>query len=159
MGARYKLDIDKVGQTTRAVISGIIDEGAEFESFAGFSGDVEIDLADVRRINSFGVRLWIEAMRKIPEGAQVAVVRCAPPMVEQMNMIHNFFGKARLRSFYAPMICPECEEQKNELCEASACRSSGGLPEVTCPDCDATMEVDDIEDQYLFFLKIDSEEL
>lgn len=159
MSQRFNIDIDRVGSRTSVVIAGIIDEGADLGGLADLHGDVAIDLEGVRRINSFGVRMWIEAMRKFPADARGAIVRCAPPMVEQMNMIHNFFGRCRLESFHVPMICPECEEQHNELFEVATCRRQGGLAEVACPACGEVMEVDDIEEQYLFFLKIEPEDL
>ena len=87
-------------------------------------------------------------------------VRVAPPMVEQMNMIHGFFGHWEVKSFYAPMICPECEEQQNELYEVESCRAAGGkLSALACPACGETMDVDDIEEQFLFFLQIEPQEV
>ena len=159
MSDRFKIEVDRQGARTTVAVSGIIDEGAELAELAEVHGDVAIDLEGVRRINSFGVRMWIEAMRKIPADTRVTVVRCAPPMVEQMNMIHNFFGRCRLESFFVPMLCPECEAQHNELFDVAASRGRGGLTQVSCPTCGAAMEVDDIEDQYLFFLGIEADEL
>jgi hypothetical protein len=141
-------------------ISGIIDEGADLKGFRKLKGDVVVDLGGIRRINSYGVRQWVDAMRNMSEDARVVFVRCSPPMVEQMNMIHGFLGRGELRSFYAPMICPECEEPENQLFELEACRAAGGkLPAVKCPTCGALMEVDDIESQYLFFLRLEPEEM
>jgi hypothetical protein len=154
------LKSERVGSRTSITIGGIIDEGADLTGFHDLQGDVVVDLAEIRRINSYGVRLWVDAMRKIPPDARVVFVRCSPPMVEQMNMIHGFFGQGELKSFFAPMICPECEEPENELFEVDSCRDAGGkLPATTCAACGEQMEVDDIESQYLFFLRLDPDEV
>jgi hypothetical protein len=160
VSARFEIKSERVGNKTSVAVSGIIDEGAELALFGDLHGDVVVDLAGIKRINSYGVRLWVDAMRHVPADATVVFVRCAPPMVEQMNMIHGFFADAEVRSFYAPMICPECEEQEYELFEVEPCRAAGGkLPEVKCPACSETMEVDDIEEQFLFFLRLEPEDM
>lgn len=160
MSARFEIKSERVGNKTSVVLAGIVDEGAELKALHDLQGDVVIDLAGIKRINSYGVRLWVDAIRKIPPTVRVVFVRCAPPMIEQMNMIHGFFGHGELKSFYAPMICPACEESQSELCEIEACRAAGNsLPEVTCPACGETMELDDIEEQFLFFLRLEPEDL
>ena len=160
MSARFEIKSERVGNKTSVTVSGIIDEGADFSMFGDLHGDALVDLAGIKRINSYGVRLWVDAMRRIPADAQAVFVRVAPPMVEQMNMIHGFFGRSEVKSFYAPMICPECEEQHNQLYEVESCRADGGkLSELKCPACGETMEVDDIEEQFLFFLRIEPEDV
>lgn len=160
MSARFEIKSERVGSKTSVVLAGIIDEGAELSVFNELHGDAVVDLAGIKRINSYGVRLWVDAMRRIPTDARVVFVRSSPPMIEQMNMIHGFFGPAELRSFFAPMICPACEESLNELFEVGPCRDAGGnLSEVKCPGCGETMELDDIEDQFLFFLRLEPEDI
>lgn len=160
MSARFEIKTERVGSKTAVTLAGIIDEGADLDIFAGLHGEVVIDIAGIKRINSFGVRLWVDATRRIPGDAHVSFVRSSPPMVEQMNMIHGFFGRGELVSFFAPMICPACEEMENLLCEVEACRTAGGqLPETKCSECGETMELDDIEEQFLFFLRLEREDV
>ena len=52
------------------------------------------------------------------------------------------------------MVCAECDEQIDQLFETAACRANGGkLPETRCPRCGRPMEVDDLEEQYLLFVR------
>jgi hypothetical protein len=69
-------------------------------------------------------------------------------------MVAGFLGHGQLESFYAPMTCTECDEQVDQLFETAACRANNGrLPATPCPRCGRTMEVDDLEDQYLLFVR------
>jgi hypothetical protein len=82
------------------------------------------------------------------------IVHAPPPVVDQCNMVNGFCGHGRLESFYAPMTCAECDEQVDQLFETAACRANGGrLPPTPCPRCGRNMEVDDLEEQYLLFVR------
>ncbi len=160
MSARFEIKTERVGNKTTVTLAGIIDEAADLDVFANLHGEAVVDISGIKRINSFGVRLWVDAMRHIANDAHVVFVRSSPPMIEQMNMIHGFFGHGELVSFLAPMICPDCEEIDSVLCEVEACRAAGGrLPESKCSACGQTMELDDIEEQFLFFLRLEPEDV
>ena len=79
---------------------------------------------------------------------------CPPPIVDQLNMVEGFMGQATVESFYAPMACEDCDERMEHLFTAAVCRQLGGkLPAISCPACGQNMEVDDLEEQYLLFLR------
>jgi hypothetical protein len=143
---------DGVDQVT---LSGVIDENADLALIGTLGGrPARFDMRSVRRINSYGVRSWMDAIRKIPGGTKVTFVNCPPPVIDQCNMVAGFLGHGRLESFFAPMTCPECDEQIDQLFETEACRSNGGkLPATPCPRCGRPMEVDDLEEQYLLFVR------
>ena len=135
-------------------VSGVIDEHADLSEISQARGTIEISLKGVRRINSFGVRAWIDAIRKIPATERLTFIECPPPVVDQINMVQGFLGHGQLISFYSPMICEECDEQEDELFYVDKCRELGGkLPQVNCKRCGNAMEVDDLEEQYLLFVR------
>ena len=136
-------------------ITGIIDENADLTPLTTLGErPIEVNLRAVRRINSFGVRTWIDAVRKVPQSARLTFVQCPPPVVDQCNMVSGFLGHGVLVSFFAPMVCSECDEQIDQLFETAACRANGGkLPVTPCPRCGRPMEVDDLEEQYLLFVR------
>ena len=136
-------------------IAGVIDENADLSPLATLGErPVRVHLRGVRRINSYGVRTWIDAIRQIPAGTPVRLVHCPPPVVDQCNMVAGFAGHGVLESFYAPMTCTECDEQLDQLFETEACRANGGrLPATPCLRCGRNMEVDDLEEQYLLFVR------
>ena len=140
------------GRTWR--LSGVIDEHADLAFMEGLSGHAQLNLKGVRRINSYGVRAWIEAVRRIPADTTVEFVECPPPVVDQMNMVQGFLGRGAVASFYAPMACETCDLEEDHLFQVDGCRAAGGkLPSVPCPKCEGPMEVDDLEEQYLLFVR------
>lgn len=147
----FTIDVAERDGEDVVTIAGVIDENADLSPLQSLGGrPVRVHLKGVRRINSYGVRSWIDAIRKIPNGTPVKLVHCPPPVVDQCNMVAGFAGHGVLESFYAPMTCAECDEQLDQLFETTACRANGGrLPATPCPRCGRNMEVDDLEEQYL----------
>jgi len=146
---------DPAGQIDLVTIGGVIDENADLSPLTELGPRaIQVNLRGVRRINSFGVRAWMDAIRRIPVSVHLTFMHCPPPVVDQCNMVSGFLGHGQLQSFYAPMACAECDEQLDQLFETEVCRANGGkLPVTPCPRCGQPMEVDDLEDQYLLFVR------
>lgn len=153
--ATFTLDVTTDGAVDKVAIGGIIDENADLSPLAALGArPIEVTMRAVRRINSFGVRAWIDAVRKLPRAQRLTFVQCPPPVVDQCNMVSGFLGHGQLVSFFAPMVCAECDEQIDQLFQTAACRDNGGkLPATPCPRCGRPMEVDDLEEQYLLFVR------
>jgi hypothetical protein len=152
-GGGFRIDSRGDGARTKLAVFGVIDEHADLSAIMAARGAVEISLRGVRRINSFGVRAWVDAVRMIPRDTALVFVECPPPVIDQMNMVKGFLGHGTLESFYAPMTCEECDEQLDALQVADVCRAHGcKVPPTPCPRCGRDMEVDDLEEQYLLFL-------
>ena len=150
----FQIDTHDRGSHQVFTLSGVIDENADLAPIASIAIDTEINLKEIRRINSFGVRSWIDAIRRVPAGVTLTFVECPPPVVDQCNMVTGFLGGGVIKSFYAPMTCEECDEQHNQLFDTQDCRQRGGkLPRTPCPRCGRDMEVDDLEEQYLLFVR------
>jgi len=149
-----RISVREKDGTSLVTLAGIVDEHSDLSRLRGLTGRVVINLKGIRRLNSFGVRSWMDAMRQLAEKAEVAFVECSVAVVDQLNMIHGFLGHAVVRSFYAPMECSSCDRQSEELVDASECRAlDGQVPTVACPACHRPMRVDDVEDQYTLFLR------
>lgn len=132
---------------------GVVDEHPDLSFFSRLRGKVQVSMRGIRRINSFGVRSWIDAIRKVPPDATVEFIECPPPVIDQINMVAGFLGKGKVVSFYAPMTCEACDVEMNQLFEVTEVKKLGKLPEVRCPKCRKPMEVDDLEEQYLLFVR------
>ncbi len=119
---------------------------------------VVIDLADVRRINSCGVRDWVNWLTDLDRaGKQVLLVRCSPTIVNQLNLVNNFVGRAMVKSFFAPYYCAACDREQLELIQVQDFAGKGrpAAPPVRGRGCTQTpcqMAFDDIEDAYFAFL-------
>ena len=151
----FTIEVQEQGGEDVVTIGGVIDENADLSPLTSLGArPVRIHMRNVRRINSFGVRTWMDAIRKIPPRVVLRIVHAPPAVVDQCNMVSGFCGHGRLESFYAPMTCAECDEQIDQLFETEACRQNGGrLPVTPCPRCGRPMEVDDLEEQYLLFVR------
>lgn len=151
----FAIDIAHDADHDLVTMSGVVDENADLAPLLQLgSKPIRVHLRGVRRINSFGVRAWMDAIRRVPITTQLSFVHCPPPVVDQCNMVQGFLGHGKLDSFYAPMTCAECDEQIDQLFETEVCRANGGkLPATPCPRCGRPMEVDDLEEQYLLFVR------
>ena len=145
---------------------GEIDEHADFgELRRRLRGALVFDLGEVRRINSCGVREWVNFVRDLapaPGNASgvtdLVFTHCSPAIVTQLNMIYNFRGQAKVRSFLAPYVCQGCDREEDKLLDVQTHFAGPGParsrrpPEFTCEKCGGTMEFDDLPERYLSFL-------
>lgn len=136
-------------------LTGTVDERAELESLGADIGtEVWLDVGGIRRVNSIGVRMWVEAMRAIPETVPMYFIHCSTSVIDQCNLVLGFLGHGNIVSFYAPLICEDCNEQQTQLFTTAACLAlDGRLPTIECPECHEPMELDDFEEHYLHFLQ------
>jgi len=134
-------------------LAGEIDERVDFAPLAAkLAGHVVFDLSRIRRINSQGVRAWIDFLRDAPVRTLV-FRKCSPAVITQVNMIANFRGPATIESFLAPYVCEACEAELEHLIDvADHRRRAAGIPEVACPECGAAMAFDDVAERYFSFL-------
>ena len=146
---------ERPGMTTVEFV-GEIDENADFVDLRRrLRGPVAFQLGEVRRINSCGVREWVNFVRDLPNVTELSFSHCSPAIVTQLNMIYNFRGRAKIRSFYAPYVCDRCGREDEQLIDVPSQASGGGrptLPTFSCPECQAPMEFDDLPERYLSFL-------
>jgi hypothetical protein len=129
-------------------LSGVIDENANLAFLARLGGHVRLHVKGVRRINSYGVRTWIEALRTVPESATYEFVECSPPLLDQLITVAGFQGRGRVTSFYVPLVCA-CGAEKEHLFLTIDYEAGGRrLPKVACQACGKPMEVDDLEERF-----------
>lgn len=155
MSEKKAIQIDIRGRAPgRAWIAlhGEIDEHADFSPILAMSEkSMVLDLSDVKRINSIGVRQWMEFVNKLADnGVDVVFERCSVPIVQQLNMIASFRGRGVVVSVFAPYFCQKCEHDHRHLIELN-----GSVPDLEakmmCPNCGAMLEFDDIAETYLGF--------
>ena len=143
--------VEQQGGTTHVVVSGEITEETDFGPILEVEGGVvRVDLAGVSRINSCGVREWLNFVTALKSsGRKLILERCAPVIVTQLNTIYNFTGGGTVRSVLGPYYCPECDQEENHLVELG---TAAAMPQVlTCPKCGGDMEFEELHDAYLGF--------
>jgi hypothetical protein len=155
--AAPKLRVEKFadGGITCLKLAGTIDEQFEGKQIAAGvkGGTLVLDLGDIQRISSFGIREWVDFVGAI--GARVSslwFVECAPKVVDQFNMVANFGGAGHVVSFYAPYRCDYCDDDRRRLVQVAQEKEAiktGKLPERVCASCGNAEYFD--EDPLTFF--------
>jgi len=157
MNPKFQASVQQREDVTYVKLSGVIDEDNELNTLADKlgTGTAVIDVSEIERINSCGVRDWVNWLAKAEKGgAKIVLVECSPAIVAQINLVNNFTGNGVVKSFYAPYFCPNCDLEKVLLVET---RDMAGTqpfkaPSCRCDECDGPMDFDDMEESYFAFL-------
>ncbi|MBI5479585.1 MAG: hypothetical protein HY906_12045 [Deltaproteobacteria bacterium] len=157
MNQKFQAAITQKDDVCYVKLAGVVDED---NGLAGLveqipAGTAVIDVGEVERINSCGVRDWVNWLSKVEKNnASVILVECSPAIVAQINLVHNFTGAGAVKSFFAPYFCPACDLEKVLLIEAAELGAQGtpSAPTCRCDECDGVMDFDDMEESYFAFL-------
>ncbi len=160
MPKKFYLGANTVEDVTFLKVSGVIDEdNALARNLSKIDGrTVIIDLSGVTRINSCGVRDWVNWLGDLQaQQKRIILVRCSPCIVNQVNLVNNFVGRGMVKSFFAPYYCAKCDIEQLKLLQVE---SFAEMPRPTAPvlrgdgcnEAQCQMEFDDIEDAYFAFL-------
>lgn len=157
MSPRLQATVHHREDITFLKLAGVIDEDNDLASLAERvgQGTVIVDFGDVERINSCGVRDWVNWLGRVErDGAKVVLVECSPAIVAQVNLVTNFTGQGVVKSFYAPYFCPQCNREKVLLVETrdTVGQTPFRAPTCRCDECDGPMDFDDMEQSYFAFL-------
>ncbi|WP_199242759.1 serine/threonine-protein kinase [Vitiosangium sp. GDMCC 1.1324] len=157
-GSNATISRVRVGTINHVRIAGVIDETFPLTSTSSdVGGLIIVDLGQVERISSFGVRRWIEFASKLPPGGiSLYVVNAPPVMVDQLNMVEGFAGVARVLSVLAPYTCRACGEDRLRLVDLqaeAAIIAEGRAPEHSCPVCAGKLEFADLPSEFFDYAK------
>jgi anti-anti-sigma regulatory factor len=156
MSQKFQASVQHRGDVSYVKLGGVIDEDNELNELVDQipAGTAVIDLGEIERINSCGVRDWVNWLSKLEgNGTRSVLVECSPAIVAQINLVNNFTGSGVVKSFYVPYFCPECDEEKVLLVEAGDMGPPPHEPPTCrCDECDLVMDFDDMPDSYFAFL-------
>jgi hypothetical protein len=151
---RLHWEIGERDGLTLVSLRGQVNEDVDLEPLArALAGrrHVRLELRDIERINSCGVREWVYFMRLLPRACRIDLDECPPAVVSRLNMISNFAGHAQIASVRAPYICETCGHEQGVLVQVERGRRPC-LERVSCVSCGGEMKFDDVEDSYFAFL-------
>lgn len=141
-----KARIERRDGATKVALSGTLNELTDLSPLQSLPSPIHIDLEHVDRINSLGVRNWMNFIRDA-EAANVALVfeRCSPTIVSQMSMISNFMGtRSRVTSVIAVYLCPSCMTEHLQGADVVYGKPLQLPASMPCRSCGSAMEVDDL---------------
>src|ERR1041385_4863668 len=156
MSHKFQASVQHRGDMSYVKLGGVIDEDNELGELVEKipTGTAAIDLGGIDRISSSGVRDLVNWLSKLEyNGTRSVLVACSPAIVAQINLVNNFTGNGVVKSFYVPYFCPECDEEKVLLVEASDMGPPPHEPPTCrCDECDLVMDFDETPDSYFAFL-------
>lgn len=137
---------------------GTIDEQTNLQDLIGeIPNEIHVNCKEVTRINSYGVRLWVEYFKKVSDkNVKMKFVDCSTTIVHQLNLMVNFIPpKAEIESICAPYLCEGCKTQFVTVFKMAVIPSFLGgtkVPSIKCPKCtNGTAVFDDLEEEYFSF--------
>jgi hypothetical protein len=134
----------------KIVLAGEISENSEFDLLASsISSPVTLDLAGIEKVNSPGIREWLEFMSCLTKRRVTVVLeRCSFAIVHHLMMISNFKSNAEVRSIYVTYYCDTCDFGHSELVVLAD--NPIELKEtISCPKCGSLATFDDVPNDYL----------
>ena len=150
------VDVKTAGDIVVLGVSGLVDDRFRGFGTVGAVKSIVIDVSQITRMTSFGVRQWLKAMDALPRAAsELLLVGCPTFFVDQLNMVLNFGGAGKVLSVVAPYVCPACGAESGELIDVLAERANlmnGSLPEKDCTRCGAKLEFDETPESYFSFV-------
>ncbi len=156
MSQKFQASVSHRDDVSYVKLGGVIDEDNELPGLVEKipAGMAVIDLADIERINSCGVRDWVNWLGRLEsQGTSAVLVSCSPAIVAQINLVNNFTGSGSVKSFFVPYFCPDCDQEKLLLAETAEMGPAPHEPPICrCDECDRVMDFDDLADSYFAFL-------
>lgn len=140
------------GDGTFVLLYGEITESTSFGELKLLRGRVVLDLAGVRRINSFGVRELLNFFEGLRANCTLEAERCSTAVVAQLNMLPEFTRRIRVRSVLAPLECQKCGTEGEITVEVPRTGTHVFIPRTPCDDCAGEMRLAEPEDRFFAFL-------
>jgi hypothetical protein len=137
----------------KVFLNGSIDESANLENiFLQFSGDVLINMKDVKNANSIGLRSWIQLLSDYSSRHKVTIEALPYGLAVQARLIRNLFGKGTVLTTMAPYFCPSCEKERLVEIAGTQVMNSQLPPPAKCAECSGEMDFDELP-QFFDFLR------
>ena len=136
-------------------LTGLIDEDSGLETLIDRipPGMAVLDLGGIRRINSCGVRDWMDWLAALEANqVQFVLVECPPAIIAQVNMIDAFLRGGVVRTMQAPFVCPDCGDERTVTLDTRTLGDAPAAPSCECATCHVAMEFDEVAESYFAFL-------
>lgn len=137
-------------------LSGILNEYADLSSLTKQPTPLTLNLREVSRLNSIGIRNLLKFLHEFGD-KPLTYVECPSEFVDQINMIPGLLGVKRqgvVASLFVPYECTSCGHEEDLLADTEpyrqALKSSQPMPQRSCPRCKSPMAV--INDSFFVFL-------
>jgi len=138
-------------------LMGLINEDSEL-TFQHILTEIKEDkviifnFAQVKSINSLGVRAWVSFLRSLEEKSEILFAECTADVIMQINMIPSFLGKGKVESFYVNYVCEICNKEEKKLVLTKDLPPKTIPPSPVCTAEDCGIQTEELEEEYFVFL-------
>ena len=156
-----KISIEENQGKSVIIFKGQIDENFEYKKIQLPQTQViHFNLEEITLYNSCGIRNWLFFIREFSKYQELVFEKCSIGVIDQINMIPNSAGNARIDSFYAPYYCESCDNSESDqlinVHDHMEKIQGKVAPEFNCKTCSKPLSFDALEDSYFDFLTFDS---
>lgn len=142
-------------------LEGVIDEHnglAQMGVALGAGETLLVDVGGVKRLNSVGVRDWVNWLRALrPKFREIVLFDCPAPVMNEVNFVKNFAEGAYITTFAAPLFCARCQKEESRILDTLRVKNGAGgitLPSFACDRSDCENALDDDEETYFGFIPL-----
>jgi hypothetical protein len=137
------------------LLSGVLNEYADFSSLLAQQPPLKLNLRNVSRLNSIGIRNLLKFLADW--GPKPFEYHETPSeFVDQVNMIPALLGPkghGQIKTLFVPYECTKCDHEAETLCkieEFEPVKEGNEAPVRKCPKCGGEMAV--LTDSFFVFL-------
>jgi len=126
------------------MLSENIDEYMDFKLLdESSSSHLKLDLNQIRRINSIGIKLWSEKLTELQEkGKTITFTQCSEVVTQSCNIWPPFAKGVTMESLEVTFQCESCEEYVTKMVDGKV-SSNSNRPLIPCPQCGELMDFED----------------
>lgn len=114
--------------------------------------NILFDWTKVTFVNSMGIAQWAALMQSLPESWKIQFSNCPRYVIDTINMVPQFLGRAKVMSFYMPFWCPSCHHREDVLFNSRERLLIKSNAINSCSNCKNPQRPDCLIDEYLMFL-------
>jgi hypothetical protein len=157
-GLVLQVTVEQLETTTRLVLVGPIDDLAGpllRATLPQIKKSVLINFADVEYFNSLGIRTWVNFLRVLRDGRQVAYEHCPMDFIQQISMMSALSQGVEIRSFSVDFDCKGCgfEQRVGFTCQSNKESLLEQFGKQKCERCSAFLTIQEDPESLLFFMK------
>ncbi len=155
--SRCQYKIENKGEVCELKLVGVIDDSFPTANIQlPADKPIEINLNEIKMINSLGIREWIKFVNSV-QSKNVSIVCCPKIFIDQVNMVQGFIPvEFKIKSFYVPYFNEDDDLEKSILYISGKDYGDGFLnvKSTINHESGAVLDIDVMEQKYFKFLKV-----
>jgi hypothetical protein len=157
-GAVLQVTVEQQDQQTRLILAGPIDDQAGpalRATLPQIKKQVLVNFSQVEYFNSLGIRTWVNFLRVLRDGRQVAYEHCPMDFLQQISMMPALSQGVEIQSFQADFECKSCglEKTLGFTCKVGKAALKKEMERQVCERCGSDLSLQEDIESLLLFLK------